>query len=72
LPPTGGRLYQVCKGTQHIRVWERGQKIEEICIGLKNYGLPPTDRVIAMKTMIETDEAIVRAGGNVYNMRKAG
>jgi hypothetical protein len=65
-----GTLYQIYRDTWHIRVWEQGKKVEEICIGLSE--TPPTDRVIAVKTMIEADENIIRAKGNVYNMRKAG
>jgi len=75
-----GLLYQILKNSMHIRVWEKGRKIEEICIGLKDStavltganSIPLTDRVLAMKILIETDEAIVRAGGNVYKMKKAG
>lgn len=67
----GGKTYQVFKNRLHTKVWKGGQVIEEICVHLKDWAIPPTDHVIAFRTMIQADEEAFRKLGNVYNMRKA-
>lgn len=48
----------------------KGELVEEICVRLKS-GMPPTDNVIAFKTIIETNEKYFALLGNRYNMKKA-
>jgi len=66
-----GNVYQVYKNKAHTRVWKNGKVIEEICVRLKGFEAPPTDNVIAFKTMIEADESEFKKLGNVYNMQYA-
>lgn len=66
-----GRIYQIYRDQAHIRVWEHGNRIEEICVYLKDIKIPRTDKILAFKIMIETDEDAFKKLGNVYNMRKA-
>lgn len=65
-----GATYQILKNKSHIKVWKGGLLIEEICVRLQG-AVPPTDNLIAFKTMIETDEQAFRQLGNIYPMRKA-
>jgi len=65
-----GKVYQIFRNKWHTKVYLKGELIEEICVRLKN-DMPPTDNVIAFKTMIETDEEYFESLGNRYNMRKA-
>lgn len=66
-----GSIYQLFRQRRHIKVWNKGQIIEEICVRIKDIKIPLTDSVIAFKIMLETDEDAFRKLGNVYNMRKA-
>ncbi len=66
-----GRIYQIFRGRTHTVVWENGKVIEEICVHIKNWKIPPTDSVIALKILIEASEADFKSLGNVYNMRMA-
>lgn len=66
-----GRTYQIFKNHSHTKVWKDGKVIEEVCVYLKNKKIPPTDTVIAFRTMIKTSEEDFRKLGNVYNMRRA-
>lgn len=66
-----GRVYQIFRNNWHIKVWDKGNLIEEICVRIKSSTVPPTDNIIAFKTIIETDENEIRQMGNVYNMRRA-
>ena len=66
-----GNIYQVFRKSPHTRVWKNGKVIEEVCVRIKNHNIPPTDNLIAFKTMIETDEEEFRKSGNVYNMKTA-
>lgn len=65
-----GKYYQVFKNRAHTKVYLKGKLIEEICVRLKG-SVPPTDNVIAFKTIIETDEEHFASLGNRYNMRVA-
>lgn len=65
-----GRTYQIFRKKQHIKVWYDGDVIEEICVGIQDYKVPPTDKLIAFKMMIETDEEEFKKLGNVYPMKK--
>ena len=66
-----GDVYQIFRNRYHTKVWRGGKLIEEVCVRLSQNGTPPTDNVIAFKTMIETSEEEFKKLGNVYNMRKA-
>ena len=64
-----GLTYQIFRDKWHTKVWYRGKLIEEVCTRLSR-NVPPTDNIIAFKTMLECDIKEFRAIGNVYNMRK--
>ena len=64
-----GKVYQVFRTQHHTKVWEKGKKVEEVCAYIKDSKIPPTDKLIAFKTMIETDEDLFRKAGNVYNFK---
>jgi hypothetical protein len=67
-----GRTYQIFRNKAHTKVWEHGMLVEEICVRINhNIDCPPTDNVIAFKTLIEISEHEFRSLGNVYNMRRA-
>lgn len=65
-----GKVYQIFQNNNHVKVWDNGRLIEEVCIYLKNRRIPLTDKVIAFKAIIETDEDEFRSMGNIYNLRK--
>jgi hypothetical protein len=65
-----GKIYQIFNLDRHIHVWEKGQHIEDLCVYLKDNRIPPTDKLIAFKIMIETDEEAFRKSANIYNYRK--
>ena len=62
-----GDIYQVFRNRDHTKVWRKGQMIKEVCVRISNRKIPPTDNVIAFKTMIEVDEDEFERIGNVYN-----
>ena len=66
-----GKTYQVFKNRSHTKVWKNGKVVEEICIHIKDYNIPPTDSVIAFRAMIRTSEEYFRKMGNVYKMERA-
>jgi len=68
---SSGKTYQIFRDKQHIKVWYSGNVIEEICVSIRDYKIPPTDKLIAFKTMIETDETEFKKLGNIYPMTKA-
>jgi len=61
-----GKTYQIYRNESHTKVWKNGKVIEEICVRIKNYKIPPTDNVIAFSNMIQIDEEEFRKIGNVY------
>lgn len=70
-----GATYQVFRNRSHVKVWVGGKVIEEICVYLKDTAdhggsgkIPMTDKVIAFKAMIETDEESFKTLGNRYRM----
>lgn len=67
---SNGRMYQVFRDKWHSIVWEGGKKVAEICSRLPAT-MPPTDNVIAFKTMIESDEGQFEKAGNVYRMAQS-
>lgn len=66
-----GKTYQVFRNRSHTKVWKGGKIIEEVCVRLKNYKIPPTDNVIAFLNMIQIDEEEFRKMGNIYKMQRA-
>lgn len=65
-----GKVYQIFRGRNHTRIWENGVVIEEVCVYISDRNIPPTDAVIAFKTIIETSEEEFKSLGNVYNLRR--
>lgn len=66
-----GDTYQLFRQRRHIKVWNKGKIIEEICVRIRDKKIPLTDSVIAFKIMLETSEEEFKKLGNVYNMRRA-
>lgn len=66
-----GDLYQIFKGQSHqkTKIWRRGKLIEEVCVYLKG-NPPPTDQVIAFKTIIETSEEQFLSLGNRFKFQE--
>ena len=50
-----GLEYQIVRGAWHLKVWNRGKKVAELCVGLKG-AMPPTDSVIARMVLAQYDE----------------
>jgi len=65
-----GKTYQIFRNHEHTKVWYKGQLIEEICVRIADCKIPPTDNLVAFKTMIETDEEDFRKLGNIYSMKE--
>ena len=63
-----GNVYQIFRNQSHTKIWYNGKLIEEVCVRIRDRKIPPTDNLIAFKTMIETDEDEFRKLGNVYKM----
>jgi hypothetical protein len=68
---SSGKLYQIPRDYAHIKVWDNGQMIEEICVRIQDNTVPLTDKLIAFKVMIETNEEDFRKLGNIYKMKVA-
>jgi hypothetical protein len=66
-----GKIYQIFRNRLHTKVYLQGELVEEICVMMKGSNIPPTDKIIAFKTIIETDENAFKKMGNVYPMKKA-
>jgi hypothetical protein len=64
-----GKQYQIFREHRHTKIWEKGKLVEEICVELKDKSIPLTDKLIAFKTMIETDEESFRKLGNVFKFK---
>jgi hypothetical protein len=59
-------MYQVFRTQSHTKVWRDGKVIEEICVRIKNSNVPPTDNVIAFKTLIEINSEAFKLMGNRF------
>ena len=68
---SSGFTYQIFRNRSHTKVWQNGKLIKEICVRIKDSQIPPTDNVIAFKTIIEMNEAEFCEIGNVYKFEKA-
>jgi len=54
----------------HLRVYDKGKFIKELCIHTDAKEVPATDHVINMKIMLECDEQAVWDNSNLYAPRK--
>jgi hypothetical protein len=63
-----GKLYQIFYMERHIQVWDKGRHVEDLCVYLKDDKIPPTDKLIAFKVMIESDEESFRNCANIYKL----
>jgi hypothetical protein len=63
---SSGRQYQIFRDNRHTMVYKEGKIVEEICIRIKDNNIPPTDNVVAFKSIIEASEDIFRSSGNIY------
>jgi hypothetical protein len=68
VPGRSGKMYQIFRSRPHTRVWSQGKMVEEVCVVIQDEGIPKTDKVIALKVMLETDEEEFRKMGNIYKM----
>jgi hypothetical protein len=59
-------MYQVFRTQSHTKVWRDGKVIEEICVRIKDFNVPPTDNVIAFKTLIEINSEAFKLMGNRF------
>lgn len=68
-----GKIYQIPRVNKHIKVWHNGQVVEELCSYINDEKIPPTDRLVAFKTMLESDngEEELRKISNVYRLKAA-
>ena len=66
-----GDVYQIFRDRVHTDVWRAGKKVEEVCVDIHpDVHSPPTDKAIALMTMLVTDEVAFRKSANVYPMDK--
>jgi len=68
---SSGDVYQIFRNRSHTKVWRGGKLIEEVCVRIKDSKIPPTDNILAFKTLIHTNEEEFKKMGNVYKMAKA-
>jgi hypothetical protein len=66
-----GDTFQIFRNRSHTKVWRNGQVVEEVCVRIQDSKVPPTDNVIAFRSIIQSDEEAFRKLGNVYKMKKA-
>ena len=63
-----GLIYQIFRNSTHTKIWDKGKVTKEVCVRIKDQKIPPTDNVIAFKSIIESNELEFQKLGNVYNM----
>lgn len=63
-----GDMYQVFRTRSHTKVWRDGKVIEEICVRIKDGNVPPTDNVIAFRTLIQINAEAFKEMGNRFPM----
>jgi hypothetical protein len=71
VPGQNERVYQIGRNESHVKVWSKGEKIEEICVGIKDPGIPLTDKVVTLKVILESSEEEFRRMGNIYKLQIA-
>jgi hypothetical protein len=65
-----GLRYQIIRGRSHVLVYRKGEKIAELCVGLKNrYVMPPTDEVITRMIIVECDEPDIWRRANAHQLK---
>lgn len=64
-----GRVYQIFPGQTHMRVWFKGQRVEDLCLCIEDYSIPPTDSVVMRLLMLEHSEAEFREQANISRVR---
>lgn len=64
---TSGKWYQIFKKQKHIKVYEKGILVKELCIHTDAKEVPPTDHVINMKLLVECDEQLLWKSSNQYD-----
>ena len=65
-----GSTYQIFRNSSHTKVWQNGVLVEEICVRIPDAKIPPTDKIIAFRQIIQTSEDEFKKLGNVYKMKK--
>jgi len=65
-----GKWYQIFMKQKHVRVYERGKFIKELCIYTSAKECPPTDHVLNLKIMVECDEQAIWDNSNLYEPTK--
>ena len=60
-----GRVYQIFPGDSHMRVWFKGQRVEDLCLCIEDHSLPPTDSVVMRLLMLEHSEIEFREKANI-------
>jgi hypothetical protein len=64
-----GDTFQIFRNRSHTKVWRNGKVIEEVCVRIHyDQKVPPTDNVIAFRSIIQADEESFRKLGNVFKM----
>ncbi len=66
-----GKVYQIFRKEQHIKVWTNGEVVEELCVHIEDRSVPPTDSVLAFLVMLQANEQELRRMANIYPMKKA-
>ena len=64
-----GKVYQIFPGMAHMRVWMNGQRVEDLCLCIRDYDIPPTDSIVMRLLMLEHSEEEFRAQANVHRIR---
>jgi len=65
-----GKWYQIFMKQKHVRVYERGKFIKELCIHTAAKECPPTDHALHLKIMVECDEQAIWDNSNLYEPTK--
>ena len=66
-----GDTFQIFRNRSHTKVWRNGQVIEEICVRIHHdQKVPPTDNVIAFRSIIQANEESFRKLGNMFKMNR--
>jgi len=65
-----GKWYQIFMKQKHVRVYERGKFVKELCIHTSAKECPPTDHVLNLKIMVECDEQSIWDNSNLYEPSK--
>lgn len=64
-----GRHYRLYRQPRTVEVYERGRRVQALCVQPTSY-LPPSDRLLLQKLMLEADEARYLRLANVFRYRR--